>query len=272
MFDYHIHSNVSHDAYDSPVRVAMAAKEKGFAEICFTEHQEIDYPYPEEGMVTLDDALYDRELRKARERVPGIGIKKGVEVSLMPGSLQKIAGYIGSREFDFVIASQHTIKEKDPYFGDSFEGKTLRQAQREYLEEMLFDLEHYEDFDVAGHIGYLDKYLPNIDSLKEKTPFEYRDFPDLLDAILKSVILRGKGIDVNTSNYSVYEWPTPIKSVLKRFYELGGEVVTVGSDAHVADKVGWRFADAAEYMKECGARYVCRFSGRVPEFVPLEKF
>ena len=101
---------------------------------------------------------------------------------------------------------------------------------------MLFDLEHYEDFDVAGHIGYLDKYLPNIDSLKEKTPFEYRDFPDLLDAILKSVILRGKGIEVNTSNYSVYEWPTPIKSVLKRFYELGGEVVTVGSDAHVADK------------------------------------
>ena len=98
------------------------------------------------------------------------------------------------------------------------------------------------------------------------------DFPDLLDAILKSVILRGKGIEVNTSNYSVYEWPTPIKSVLKRFYELGGEVVTVGSDAHVADKVGWRFADAAEYMKECGARYVCRFSGRVPEFVPLEKF
>ena len=60
--------------------------------------------------------------------------------------------------------------------------------------------------------------------------------------------------------------------MLKRFYELGGEVVTVGSDAHVADKVGWRFADAAEYMKECGARYVCRFSGRVPEFVPLEKF
>lgn len=272
MFDYHIHSNVSHDAYDSPVRVAMAAKEKGLAEICFTEHQEIDYPYPDEGMVLLDDMLYDRELRKAQERVPGIGIKKGVEVSLMPDSLQKIAGYVGSREFDFVIASQHTIKEKDPYFGDSFEGKTLRQAQGEYLEEMLFDLGHYEDFDVVGHIGYLDKYLPNIDSLEEKTPFEYRDFPDLLDAILKSVILRGKGIEVNTSNYSVYEWPTPAKSVLKRFYELGGEVVTIGSDAHMADRVGWRFADAVEYMKECGARYVCKFSGRVPEFVPFEKF
>ena len=86
----------------------------------------------------------------------------------MPGVPQKIAGYIGSREFDFVIASQHTIKEKRPIFRRQLRGKTLRQAQREYLEEMLFDLEHYEDFDVAGHIGYLDKYLPNIDSLKEK--------------------------------------------------------------------------------------------------------
>ncbi|WP_066685282.1 histidinol-phosphatase HisJ family protein [Christensenella intestinihominis] len=272
MFDYHLHSNVSHDAYDSPVRIAMVAKEKGLTEICFTDHQEIDYPYPEEGMVRLDYTLYDRELDKARERVPGIGIKRGVEVSLMPGSLEKIARDVRGQAFDFVIASQHTIQGKDPYFGDSFEGKTLRQAQRDYLEEMLFDLAHYEDFDVVGHIGYLDKYLPNIESLKEKTPFEYMDFPDLLDGILKSAISRGKGIEVNTSNYSVYEWPTPIRSVLKRFRELGGEIVTLGSDAHMADKVGYRFRDAVEYMKECGVKYVCKFTARTPEFVPLEKF
>ena len=271
MFDYHIHSNVSHDAYDSPVRNAMTAREKGLTEICFTEHQEIDYPYPEP-MPGLHYGLYERELGKARERVPGIVIRRGAELSLMPGSLKKIAADVRGHEFDFIIASQHTIKEKDPYFGESFEGKTLRQAQREYLEEMLYDLEHFDDFDVVGHIGYLDKYLPDIETLDDRTPFGYEDFPELLDAVFRSVIGRGKGIEVNTSNYAVYGWPTPAASVLRRYVELGGEVVTLGSDAHVAERVGWRFADAVEYMRACGVRYVCRFAARKPEFVPLEKF
>ena len=271
MFDYHIHSNLSFDAYDSPARIAMTAQEKGLTEICFTEHHEIDYPY-DEIRPELDFELYERELKKARGCAGNIIIKKGVEVSLMPGSLARVGESIGAQELDFVIASQHTIREKDPYFGDSFEGKTLREAQREYLEEMLYDLQHYDDFDVVGHIGYIDKYLPQIESIPDKKPFEYSDFSDLLDAILRSVITRGKGIEVNTSNYFVYEWPTPKKSILKRFVELKGEVITLGSDAHFADVVGYRFPDAARYMKECGVKYVCRFTKRKPEFVPLDKF
>jgi len=272
MFDYHVHSNVSFDAYDSPTRIVMTAVEKGFSEICFTEHQEIDYPYADQVKPDLDYALYDRELQKARGCAPELKIKRGVEVSLLPASLDKISRDIGAQAFDFVIASQHTIKGKDPYFGDSFEGKTLRQAQREYLEEMLYNLERFEDFDVVGHIGYLDKYLAGIDGLDMKKPFEYHDFSDLLDAILKSAVSRGKGIEVNTSNYYSYDWPTPIKSVLKRYIELGGEIVTLGSDAHFADVLGNRFSDALEYMRECGVEYVCRFTARKPEFVPLGRF
>ncbi|MEA4854234.1 MAG: histidinol-phosphatase HisJ family protein [Christensenella sp.] len=271
MFDYHIHSNLSFDAYDSAARIAMTARDQGLREICFTEHQEIDYPY-EEIKPELDWELYDRELKKARNCAPEITIKKGVEVSLMPASLDKISADIGAQELDFVIASQHTVKEKDPYFGDCFEGKTLRQAQREYLEEMLYTLQRYENFDVVGHIGYIDKYLPEVEAITRKVPFEYRDFRDLLDAIFLSLISRGKGVEVNTSNYYVYDWPTPKMSVLKRFVELGGEIVTIGSDAHFADAIGYRFDDAKEYMQQCGIKYICTFENRHPSFVPLEMF
>ena len=266
MFDYHIHSNVSFDAYDSPARIAMTAKEKGISEICFTEHHEIDYPY-DEIHPELDFKIYERELEKALRCAPEIRIRKGVELSLMPHALQKIKKSLEGQELDFIIASQHTIKGKDPYFGDSFEGKTLRQAQREYLEEMLYDLKHYDDFDVVGHIGYLDKYLPQVDCITEKEPFTYADFSDLLDEILTSVIARGKGIEVNTSNYFVYDWPTPQKTILKRFVDLGGEIVTLGSDAHFADVVGHRFGDALQYMQECGVKYICRYEARKPEFI-----
>lgn len=272
MFDYHVHSNVSFDAYDSPARIAMTASGKGISEICFTEHQEIDYPYENEVKPELDYELYHRELEKARGCARELIIKRGVEVSLLPDSLDKIKENIGGQKFDFVIASQHTIKGKDPYFGDSFEGKTLRQAQKEYLEEMLYDFERYDDFDVIGHIGYLDKYLPNIEGLDNKKPFEHHDFSDLLDAILMSAILRGKGIEVNTSNYYSYDWPTPIKSVLKRYVELGGEIVTLGSDAHFADVLCHRFSDAVAYMRQCGVKHVCRFTARKPEFVTLDAF
>lgn len=271
MFDYHIHSNVSTDAFDSPTRIAITAREKGLEEICLTDHQEIDYPY--EGVTgELDYTIYDRELKKAREYVPELIIKRGVEVSLMPSTLEKNTRNIGAQQFDFVIASQHTVKGKEPYFGDNFVGKTLREAQREYLEEMLHDIRGFDDFNVIGHIGYLDKYLEKVKTLDRRDPFEYHDFADLLDAILTSAISRGKGIEVNTSNYLAHDWPTPIKSVLKRFVELGGEIISIGSDSHIADRLAYRFTDAIAYMKECGVKYVCKFTARKPEFVTLEDF
>ncbi len=272
MFDYHVHSNVSLDAHDSPSRIAMTARERGISELCFTEHHEMDYPYDHPVKPELDYALYARELEKARACAPELIIKRGAEVSLLPGSLEKITKDLAKQQFDFVIASQHTINGKDPYFGDSFVGKTLRQAQREYLEETLLCLQGFDDFDVVGHIGYLDKYVPEIKDLDIRTPFEHHDFSDLLDAILLSAISRGKGIEVNTSNYFSYDWPTPIKSVLKRYVELGGEVLTVGSDAHFADVLCHRFADAVDYMRACGVKYVCRFTQRKPEFVKLDAF
>ena len=136
---------------------------------------------------------------------------------------------------------------------------------------MLYDLQNFDDYDVIGHIGYIDKYLEKAQGLTGGGgPFRFADFEDLLDEILRTAISKGKGIEVNTSNYFVYDYPTPHPSIIKRFVELGGEVMTMGSDAHFSDAIGHRFADAAELMKQCGVKYVCTFEQRKPTFIPLE--
>ncbi|WP_066645496.1 histidinol-phosphatase HisJ family protein [Christensenella timonensis] len=269
MFDYHVHSTVSFDGHDSMLKCAQAARDKGFQEICFTEHHELGYPY-EESKPYFDFDLYFSELKKARAAVPEIKIRAGVEAALIPGWLTRIADDLSGRGFDFVIASQHTALGQDPFFGDLFPGRTLRQAQEAYLSETLYDLKEFKgDYCVIAHLGYIDKYLDKCDLAPGDAPFQYKDFPDLLDEILLTAIRKGRGIEVNTSNYYIHGYPTPHPTIIKRFFELGGEVVTIGSDAHSADVIGHKFREARELLLSSGAKYICTFEEMKPTFVPL---
>lgn len=269
MFDYHIHSTVSFDGHDSMLACAQAARDKGFTDICFTEHHELGYPY-EESKPDFDFDLYFSELAKTRAAVPEIKIRAGVEAALLPDWLDRIADDISGRGFDFVIASQHTAQGEDPFFGDLFPGRTLRQAQEAYLSEMLSNLQNFKgEYCVIAHIGYIDKYLDRCDLQPGDAPFQYKDFPDLIDDILLTAIRKGHGIEVNTSNYYIHGYPTPHPTIIKRFFELGGEVVTIGSDAHSADVIGHKFNEARELLKSSGAKYICTFEDMKPTFVPI---
>ncbi len=266
MFDYHVHSVVSFDAQAKMEECARAAAEKGLEEICFTEHYDEDYPY-DDGQSGCDFELYHEEIERARQSVPQLAVKAGIEIGLMPSILGVAAAFVKSYPFDFVIASQHVIEGKDPWYGDFFTGRTVRESQRIYLEETYRNISRFDDFDVIGHIGYPDKYLKvQTVELEDPIPFTYEDFPQLIDAILLSAITRGKGIEVNTSYYPVLGNPVPHPSILRRYAQLGGEIVTMGSDAHQAKEVGQHFEEAIELLKECGLNYVCTFEGRKPVF------
>ncbi len=267
MFDYHVHSALSFDAQSGMEECAVAAAQKGLSEVCFTEHYEVDYPYADVHPC-LDFDCYFEEVARVRAAVPQITVRTGVEVGFIPESADSIAAGLLGRSFDFVLLSQHVVRGKDPWYGDYFEGKTLRAGQRLYLEEILKGVQAFDVFDCVAHIGYLDKYL-HFCMETEKKPFRYEDFPELIDEILKTVIDKEKGIEINTSNYRVHGYPTPHPGIIKRFLQLGGEVLSVGSDAHSADAIGYRIAEAYELLKACGAKYVCRFAERKPQFEKL---
>lgn len=274
MFDYHMHSKNSFDGNNTIVQMAAAARDMGLSEICITEHQEIDYPTDNADLSSgaddliiepLDKEKYFRELLKARENIHEIKIKFGLETGLIAGSLEKIAADAKSAPFDFVIASQHVAAGIDPYYGEFF-GKCGLKAGREiYLKELYDNIVNYDEFDVVGHIGYLEKYLEKNGFPDEKT-FVYDDFADIIDEILKSVIARGKGIEVNTSNYKIHGTPNPHPTILKRYKELGGEIITTGSDAHYAEDIAASFTDAYRLLKDIGFKYICTFEERKPQF------
>lgn len=260
MFDFHIHSTVSFDGNDTIDSIAGEAAAAGLREICFCEHIEPAHTYDIvwDGYVNFDE--YTRQIDRARKKYPQLAIRQGIEAGLDLKSTGMIKEYLLGKPVDFVIASQHMIAGEDPYFPSYFEGKTKEQAEKLYLEYLLSCLENYDYYCVAGHIGYVNQHSPH------NAPLSYSDYRDLIDRILKTVVAAGRGIEVNTTGYYKFGEPMPTPDIIRRFLELGGEIVTIGSDAHFKSVVGAKYDEAVGLLKSLGAKYICTFEKMQPVF------
>lgn len=258
MLDYHVHSNISADSEEEMEAHCAYAIQAGVNEICFTEHLDIDLQY--DGIDFLPDLdLYEKKIKAARGKFKALTIKKGMEVGLKPGVAEKTKAYLFGREFDFIIASQHLIGGQDPWVGSFFKGRNIFNIFALYLNELLENLKHYDFYNVVGHIGYPSKFYPFEDKV-----LRYADFSELLDEILKHVIQAGKGLEVNTSSFAVSGEDMPEKNILKRYRELHGELITIGSDAHRKERLGDGYARVMAYLKDLGFQYICTFQNMEP--------
>ena len=260
MFDFHIHSSVSFDGNDSIESIAKEALKAGLHEICFCEHIEPAHTYDIEWDGYVDFEEYTRQIRSAQAKYPQLKIRQGFEVGLALSSTEKITEYLLKNPVDFVIASQHMIAGEDPYYPSYFEGKTQRESEELYLEYLLDCLEHFNKYSVVGHIGYVNQHSPH------NRPLPYADYKDLIDRILRTAIDAGKGIEINTNGYYKYGEPMPTPDIIRRFLELGGEIITIGSDAHYKTVVGAKYAEAKALLSSAGAKYICTFEKMCPVF------
>ena len=268
--DYPVHSNISPDSNESMENAVRAAQACGLTEICFTDHYDAGSPYGAFGDPDLEQ--YFQTLERVRAAFPALTIRSGIELGMMREENEAIRKKLEPWQFDFILFSEHFVRGIDPWYEEYFNGRTLREGERDYLQEMLLDLRSWDDFDVVGHIGYVDKNLLGYaHPLTEPDPFNYEDFPDEIDALLREIISRGKGIEINTSTFTSWREGMPRRSVLRRYAELGGEIVTLGSDAHRADDVGRFFPEALEMLADCGLRWVCTYSERKPQFHAIER-
>ncbi|WP_300714618.1 histidinol-phosphatase HisJ family protein [uncultured Acetatifactor sp.] len=267
--DCHLHSSFSGDS-DTPMEeMILQGIARGLTTMCFTEHNDFDYPeYPDLPkdffLLNTDSYLYD--LARLREQYAGqIRLLFGVELGLQPEIMRKNAVYAKSYDFDFVIGSTHICRGKDPYYPGLFEGRDAREAIREYFEDTLENIRKFSNFDVYGHLDYVVRYAPEQDR-----GYSYELYRDILDEILKLLLDKGKGIELNTGGLKngMRDFH-PCMGALKRYRELGGEVITIGSDSHDADNIAAHFQRAAHVLKECGFRYYCVFEKRSPEFHKL---
>lgn len=261
MFDYHMHSSLSFDSEADALEMALTAKERGLKEICFTDH--LDYcrtPYWPNMQFQIADynRIYDALT------VPGLKIRKGVETGLTTWNRKELEDFLSQRPFDFVLGSVHFAQDIDPYEERFWEGRSVREGFRVYLEEMLEVVKLHDNYDVLGHLTYACKSPHN--PTREVIRFE--DFHEITDEIMKVIIAGGKGMEINTSGVDSVGVFLPTADYLRRFKELGGEIVTVGSDAHNTARVGQYTDRALTILKEIFG-YVCTFENRTPIFHKL---
>ena len=261
MYDFHMHTRVSFDGHDTGLQMAQAAKAAGLKEICFTDHLDYD-PLGKMGLLAFDTDAYNAEYDGLE--VPGLTIRRGMEFGMTADNVAQFKEDLKRRPFDFVLGSVHFVDDLDVYFPPYWEGKTVFQAERRYLEATLDCVNLHEDYDVLAHLTYIAKTRCH----PAPRPVPFGEHRELIDEILRVVAKKGKGLEINTSGVDRCGDFLPGLEYFRRFKELGGEIVTIGSDAHASDRVGQYSERACELLKDIFG-YVCTFADRQPVFHKL---
>lgn len=260
--DIHMHTDFSHDSEHTPEEMIKGAAAKGLFAICFTDHYDKDNMEwgPED---IFEPDRYFEVMKPLREKYSGkVDVGIGVEIGLRPYLGEYYEKLTGSYPFDYVIGSVHSIKGTDPAAGKIFEEYADKEVYRMAMEETLEDIRKISCFDSLGHLDYVVRYGKN----REKE-YRYAELSDIIDEILKALIEKGKGLELNTAGLK-YGLPFahPQTCILKRYRELGGEIVTVGADAHRPEHIAYDFNQAARILKECGFEHYTLFRERKPSF------
>ncbi|TQQ85518.1 histidinol-phosphatase HisJ family protein [Peptacetobacter hominis] len=259
--DCHIHSGFSFDSNEKIENIAMAAKEKNLSEIYMTEHFSVLEEDPSYGY--FDYNGYSDAIKKASEKY-GIKIKKGLEIGEGHRKKEDIDEFIKDKNFDFIIGSLHNL-------GSDTLRMTFRKHGYDAMYEMYFE-ELYKmvctaDFDVLGHLDLAQRYSW-IEGVEKQ--YDISKYSDYIFETLKKIIDRGFGIEINTSFIKPDRNITlPRIEVIKMYKELGGEIITVGSDSHKFDRVGENIEKTYELLRECGFKYISSFKNRICEFKNL---
>lgn len=263
--DSHIHTNFSGDSSEDPHNSVAQAIKLGMEEMCITDHH--DFPLPlsisAEPLEVGPYVSYLQDLQRTYEKQIFVGV--GIELGLDPMCADALADCARSYPWDFIIGSVHHVHAMDPYYPLFFEGKTEKQCFGEFFEATLENLRAFSDFDTLGHLDYVVRYGPN------KNKF-YRpaDYFDIFDEILRFLIDRGICLECNVSALRRgLGQPNPHPDLLRRYRELGGELITIGSDAHKAIDIGVPFDVGRDILLGAGFTHYAVFKSRKPQMRKL---
>lgn len=267
LWDCHMHSSFSADS-DAPMEdMVRRAAALGLSGICFTEHMDPDFPpSPENLDFTFDVAACEKQILRLRREAAGHpDVRFGLEFGLQPHLKEALDALTRRYPFDFVIGSSHTVHGMDPYYPSFYEGRSEQAAYLEYFESILENLSVFDRVDVYGHLDYAVRYGPD-----KNRRYSYEKYREILDEILKALVKKNIGLELNTGGFACgLGEPNPCADVLRRYREFGGEIVTVGSDAHSPERIAHAFDLAHTVLKECGFRYYAVFKKRKAQFLPL---
>lgn len=262
-YDYHIHSNFSPDSPTPMEDTVQAAIKKGLTEICFTDHMDLDY-YVEGMVFEFDVNDYMKHIEKLRNQYgDSISIKTGIEMGIQPQIIERCEDIVKGNPFDFVISSLHTCGQKDLYNGDFYKGLNPRDAYKAYLLEMLYCAENFDSYNVLGHINLIKRYNDDVKTI------DILDYKDILEALFNVLISKNKGFEINTSSLRTSDSLLLTKEVIEFYHQLGGRIITTGSDSHFPDTLSLGFDLVYDMLRSIGFEYITAFDKMQPKFIKL---
>jgi histidinol-phosphatase (PHP family) len=250
--DYHLHSKYSSDSNQNLEDIVLKAISMELNEICLTEH--ISFDPDDKSYKYFDFNDYKNEIQKLSEKYyKRINIKKGLEIGEYHLYKEDFDKYFQEHSLDFIIGSIHNLNGKGLRVNIADNG--VNYTYETYFKELL-DFVKIGNFDVLGHLDIVQRY-----AFKSGGVYNFEDYIDYIYDILKMIISRGKGIEINTSGLAD-NLLFPKLEILYMYKDLKGEILTVGSDAHNSNRVGDKINYTYDLLKNIGFKYVFTYDNR----------
>lgn len=273
IFDSHIHSNHSIDSQQPFEGILEAALDKGLDGISITDHADVWYTDYDFTLRKIADSIADARAADARYG-DRLRVFCGVELAEYwedPEFAEKI---LGLTHYDVILSSVHFVRFRDwakAYSKICFdEAEAPADKVHAFLEmyfEKILEMAEKNDYDILTHLTCPLRYING----KYHRGVDVHRYDQQISAVLETLIRREKSLEINASGiHSFYgEW-MPSPDILKRYYDMGGRMITLASDAHAADRIANGFSETLEMLKEIGFREYCYYEQRKPHLVSIE--
>lgn len=265
MFDSHTHSTYSPDSIAYMQDACNTAIQNNLSGIIFTDHYELD--------LKDHDYVFNFDFKKRAQEINNLKLNfknnfkilEGLEVGFQPHIKQELSSIIQSHDFDFIINSIHSVNKEFVSSGQYYKNRTKQEAFNKYLQQVYKSVTEFDDYDVIGHIGYVRRY----GNLSDRS-MHFNDYQEILNAILKEIIKNNKGIEINSSGYrDILQTPIPNYDIISEYKNLGGQIITLGSDSHNANTIGHSFDIIKNKLKDLGFKYIAHYEKREPKFTKI---
>lgn len=275
--DTHTHlSPYSHDARQSVAELLAQAARKGLSAVCTADHYEKDIFYEggREDIFNITDYFRDLGAVQAARKDEEPRLLPGVELGYLPHLDRHYAQVAAAWPFNSVILSLHILESQDPFVLPAMYHPGKTDVYGRYLRQLTTMITSCPDFDIIGHFDYITRYAPYTDR-----KIRYDEFPAAFDELFSQMIRNRKALEINTRTivklqscgYEGYEaWPDP--AIISRYLDLGGNLISLGSDAHKAGECGHLFPETIAWLSGLGCRQVVHFEKRQAVFTQITDY
>lgn len=267
MYDFHLHSNHSMDSVTPMEDMVLAAIDKNIKSICFTDHVDL-YFNSQKDDILFDKPNYFQNIEIVKNKyAEKIEILSGVEIGLQPSSIDKGNEFMEGTSYDFVIMSAHTVNDMELHEELYYKDINSLGALERYYNSIYTCIKEFNNYNVVGHLDYIDRYIPETHGMPS-----FNEYSLMVESVLELIIKNGKGIEINTSGlrYGLGTFHPKIE-ILKLYKELGGEIITIGSDAHNPQDIGHGYDTAINVLKELDFKHIYLFRNRLSSPIDIKK-